>query len=205
MRLLLEIFLFLGIFFPLFHILNVLVSIRKRKNKAIKNRTRPITILVPCYNEKKIIKNTIEGLLRIEYDNFECIFINDGSNDDTLAEFKRLLKLKKTTRKKRSNLNSKNMKHIYRSELYPNMFLINKKNGGKSDALNLGINYSKNNYIVTLDADSILKPDALSLVSKTFDDKNVVAASGVIQILQSFNLFQKNAKTTLKIDRKSVV
>ncbi len=52
---------------------------------------------------------------------------------------------------------------------------------------------------MTLDADSILKPDALSLVSKTFDDKNVVAASGVIQILQSFNLSQKKAKTTFKI------
>ncbi|MDD2202921.1 MAG: glycosyltransferase family 2 protein [Bacilli bacterium] len=199
MRLLLEIFLFLGIFFPLFHILNVLLSIKRGKKNIKKNIIRPVTILIPCYNEEKIIKNTIEGLLRIEYDNFECIFINDGSSDNTLKEFKSILKLKETKRKRRHNLDSYNMKCIYRSELYPNMYLIDKNNGGKSDALNLGINYSKNKYIVTLDADSILKPDALSLVSKTFDDKNVVAASGVIQILQSFNLSQKKAKTTFKI------
>jgi cellulose synthase/poly-beta-1,6-N-acetylglucosamine synthase-like glycosyltransferase len=79
------------------------------------------------------------------------------------------------------------------------MFVINKKNGGKSDALNLGINYAKNDYIITLDADSILKTDALALISKVFDDPDVVAASGIIQILQSFNLSQTEATTTLKI------
>lgn len=199
MKLLLEIFLFLGILFPLYHMSNVIFTFKKNKKK-VKNKSRPISILIPCYNEEKIIKNTIEGLSRIGYDNYECIFINDGSSDNTLEKFDEILKLEKTTRLKKHNLNSQKVKQIYKSEIYPYMFLIDKGNGGKSDALNIGINYSVNDYIVTLDADSILKSDALALISAVFDNPDVVAASGVIQILQSFNLSQKCDKTTLKIN-----
>lgn len=199
MRLLAEIFLFMGIFFPLYHMCNVIFTLNKKSTRA-KNRTRPISILIPCYNEEKIIKNTIEGLLRIEYNNYECIFINDGSNDKTLNVLKEILKLHKIKRKKRHKLNSKYLKQMYKSELYPNMFVIDKKNGGKSDALNIGINYSANDYIVTLDADSILKADALALASPVFDNPDVVAVSGIIQILQSFNLHKNKDDTTLKIN-----
>lgn len=167
MRLLAEIFLFMGIFFPLYHICNIIFTLNKKSPMA-KNKNRPISILIPCYNEEKIIKNTIEGLLRIEYNNYECIFINDGSNDKTLNVMKKILKLRKIKRKKRHKLNSKYPKQIYKSELYPHMYVIDKKNGGKSDALNIGINYSINDYIVTLDADSILKADALALASPFF-------------------------------------
>lgn len=198
MKTMLEVFLFLGIFFPLYHIFNVITTLKK-KRKLVKNTKRPISILIPCYNEEKIIKNTIDGLLRIEYDNYECLFINDGSSDNTFNEFKKILKLKKIRRLRKHNLLSKKKKCMYQSKLYPNMFLIDKDNGGKSDALNIGINYAANDYIVTLDADSILKTDALSLVSGVFDDRDVVAVSGVIQILQAFNLSQTNDKTTLKI------
>ena len=199
MRLLAEIFLFMGIFFPLYHICNIIFTLNKKSPMA-KNKNRPISILIPCYNEEKIIKNTIEGLLRIEYNNYECIFINDGSNDKTLNVMKKILKLRKIKRKKRHKLNSKYPKQIYKSELYPHMYVIDKKNGGKSDALNIGINYSINDYIVTLDADSILKADALALASPFFDNPDVVAVSGIIQILQSFKLHKNKDDTTLKIN-----
>jgi cellulose synthase/poly-beta-1,6-N-acetylglucosamine synthase-like glycosyltransferase len=199
MKLLAELFLFLGIFFPLYHVCNVVFGLRKKK-KICKNKTRPISILIPCYNEERIIKDTIDGVLRIDYDNYECIFINDGSSDSTVKKLKRILKLRKTWKKRSSDLCSRGIRQIYVSELYPNIFLIDKKNGGKSDALNIGINYSDNDYIVTLDADSILKSDALALASAAFSDPDVVAVSGVIQILQSFRLSQKGDKTTLKIN-----
>lgn len=199
MKPVLEIFLFLGIFFPLYHICNVIFSVRKPRN-VIENINRPITLLIPCFNEERIVKNTIEGLLRIKYQDFECIFINDGSTDNTFRELKRILKLKKIKRNKKHNLDSKAEKQIYISSRHPNIFVINKENGGKSDALNIGINYAAYDYVVTLDADSILKTDALSLVSAAFDDDNVVAASGVIQIMQSFNLSRTVDKTTLKIN-----
>lgn len=198
MNIILELLLFLGIFFPLYHVFNVLFSLNRQKH-IIETLDRPISILIPCYNEEKIITTTIEGLLRIKYNNFECIFINDGSNDKTLEQLKEKLMLETIKRKKQHYLNTKKIKQIYQSKCYPNLFVINKKNGGKSDALNVGINYAINDFIVTLDADSILKIDALALISTIFDDPNVVAGSGVIQILQSFTLSQTKDKTTLKI------
>ena len=199
MSILLEIFLFLGIYFPLFHILNI-IFIRKNKNNININDYKKISILIPCYNEEKIIKNTIDGLLRINYKNYECLFINDGSNDNTFKEFKKILNLRKINRKKIHNIDSKKVINIYKSKRYSNIYVIDKENGGKSDALNIGINYAKYDYIATLDADSILQVDALKLIIGAFNNPNVIAASGIIQILQSFNLSEKNHKTTLKIN-----
>ncbi|HHW69522.1 MAG TPA: glycosyltransferase, partial [Tenericutes bacterium] len=193
----LEFFLFLGIFFPIYHILNSFFPSSKN-NISDKNYTKPMTILIPCYNEKKIIKNTIQGLLKIVYENYECIFINDGSIDDTFKELCKLLKLKKYNKTKSNDLLGSKIKNIYKSKKYSNFYVIDKPNGGKSDALNIGINYSENDYIVTLDADSILKEDALAIVSNVFDDSDVVAASGVIQILQSVKLLDGNYIPTLK-------
>lgn len=99
MRIILEIFLFLSIFFPVYHIVNSFFPLKKKKNNNM-NTKRPMTILIPCYNERKIIRNTIQGLLRINYENYECIFINDGSIDGTFKELCKLLKLKKCDRNK---------------------------------------------------------------------------------------------------------
>jgi cellulose synthase/poly-beta-1,6-N-acetylglucosamine synthase-like glycosyltransferase len=199
MGILLEFFLFLGIFFPIYHILNILPNLFRNKNNIV-NKDRFISIIIPCFNEERIIKNTIEGLLRIDYINYECIFINDGSTDKTLKQFKKILKLKKIVRNQNHNLKSKKIKNIYQSQRFPNFFVINKNKGGKGDSLNAGINYSEYNYIVTLDADSILKKDALQLVSGAFNDPNVVAASGIIQILQSFDLSRNEEITTLRLN-----
>ncbi|MDD2435636.1 MAG: glycosyltransferase family 2 protein [Bacilli bacterium] len=199
MKIWLELFLLMGILFPIYHILNVILNLNKNKGQ-VKNTTRPITILIPCFNEAKMIKNTIEGLARIEYENYECIFINDGSTDDTLKRLYRILKLKKIKRQPINDIKVGKVFQVYQSKRFPYMFVIDKDNGGKSDALNVGINYALHDYVVTLDADSILKKDALALVSGAFDDEDVVAASGVIQILQSFKLNQREDKTSLKIN-----
>lgn len=197
MKIMLELFLFMGIFFPIYHIINSFSSYKKPIN--LKNKKK-VDILIPCFNESKILQTTIDGINRIDYPKFEVIFINDGSLDDTLEVLKDILKLRKSKRKKYHNLNSKELKSIYKSELYPNIFVIDKENGGKSDALNMGINYSKYDYIVTLDADSVLKSNALSIIMNEFSDPFVIAASAVIQIMQSFNLSKNSDLTTLKIN-----
>lgn len=197
MKIVLEIFLFMGIFFPVYHIFNSFIPNKKR---YIPKNNKKVSILIPCYNEGKILQTTIDGINRIEYPKFEVIFVNDGSLDNTLFVLKDVLKLRKTKRKKYHNLNSKSILGIYKSELYPNIIVIDKENGGKSDALNMGINYSKYDYIVTLDADSVLKVNALSKIMDKFNDHSVIAASGVIQIMQSFNLSKINDSTTLKIN-----
>ncbi|MFA5459703.1 MAG: glycosyltransferase [Bacilli bacterium] len=190
MKTFLELFLFLGIYFPIYHLINVAFSLRKAVCLQSAYE-KPITILVPCYNEERILKTTIQGLRRIDYDNYECLIINDGSTDNSLRVLKRFLKLKKTKRRKQHSLSAKKVTQIYQSKRYPFIFVLNKEKHGKSDALNAGINYTKNDYIITLDADSVLKEDALKIVNNALDDENVVAASGIIQILQASNLTKK--------------
>lgn len=197
MKLFLEIFLFMGIFFPIYHVFNSLIGLNKKVNKSIHNK---VTILIPCFNEEKILKTTIDGIIRLEYPDYEVFFINDGSSDNTLLTLKKLLNLKKTEIKNHHNLETKSIRGTYKSINYLNIYVIDKENGGKSDALNAGIDYSNNDYIVTLDADSVLKVDALSIIMSAFDDPNVVAASGVIQIMQSFILSKTKDLTDLKIN-----
>ncbi len=199
MKILLELLLFSGIFFPLYHIINAL-SILRQGHKKIIDKSRYFSIIIPCYNESNIIKNTIDGILRIDYPHYECIFINDGSSDNTFKRFNKLLKLEKIDRLPHHHLDCHNIKHLYKSKRHHHIYVINKDNGGKSDALNAGINYANYDYIVTLDADSILKKDALAIVSRAFNDPDVIAASGVIQVLQSFYLTKNKAETTLKIN-----
>ncbi|MDD2518697.1 MAG: glycosyltransferase family 2 protein [Bacilli bacterium] len=199
MNLLLELFLFAGIFFPIYHILNVIPTLFKKRINGF-GIERAMSIIIPCYNEEQIIATTIEGIQRINYQNYECIFVNDGSSDHTMRNMKRRLKLKKINIKNKHNLDSKKIKSIYRSSKYPKILVLDKENGGKSDALNAGINFSKNDYLITLDADSILHVNALKFVNEAFNDPEVVAVSGIIQILQSFNFSKDTQKTTLKIN-----
>jgi cellulose synthase/poly-beta-1,6-N-acetylglucosamine synthase-like glycosyltransferase len=99
----LEIVLLFGIAFPIYHLINVISFLIKKRKKEKKtnqlNKDRLISILIPCNNEEKIIKHTIEGLLRLDYNHYECIFINDGSSDKTLNVIKKHLKLKKIKKK----------------------------------------------------------------------------------------------------------
>lgn len=199
MNLLLELFLFTGIIFPIYHILNVIPTLFKKRVNNF-GEERAMSIIIPCYNEERIIATTIEGIQRMNYQNYECIFVNDGSSDHTMRNMKRRLKLKKTNLKKKHNLDSKKIKSIYRSSKYPNILVLDKENGGKSDALNAGISFSKNDYLITLDADSILHVNALKFVNEAFNDPDVVAVSGIIQILQSFILSKDTHKTTLKLN-----
>lgn len=199
MGLLLELFLFVGIFFPIYHFLNVIFSLKNETKIKVK-RQKKLSIIIPCYNEALIINNTIDGILRVDYKKYECIFINDGSSDTTFKKLKKRLKLRKIKNDKKYFLNTQKIKNIYQSKRHPRIFVIDKEKGGKSDALNAGINFASGNYIITLDADSILNKNALLLVNNAFSNSNIVAVSGVIQILQSFNLSKDNVKTTLKLN-----
>ena len=198
MIVILELLLFIGIFFPLYHVINALLHQKKPTPKA-KSAQPPISILIPCYNEAVVAKTVIRGITNLKYPNYECFFINDGSTDDTLKVFRDLLQLKPATRRRRLKLGSAKAKKIYRSTKYPQIYLIDKENGGKGEALNEGINYSSHKIIVTLDADSVMKSDALDVIAHAFSDKNTVAASGSIHIMQSIDPFKRRKGPTLKL------
>ncbi len=80
---------FLSTFFAIYHLLS---SFKYRKEPLIKTGNQlGFSIIIPCYNEARILPNTIAGLLKQDYSNLEVIFVNDGSEDDTIKILTELL------------------------------------------------------------------------------------------------------------------
>ena len=177
---LLELLIFFSTVLPLFHLFNALLTRRKRvKPESQEHR---VSILIPCYNEEDTVALSVRGLLQMNYHNFEAIFINDGSSDATLEKLTQLLKLREVT-----SIRLNGRATLYRSERFRNFRVIDKRNGGKSSALNAGLKIAKAEIIVTLDADSVLERDALRVISSAFVDPDVVAAGGAIHIMQGYD------------------
>jgi poly-beta-1,6-N-acetyl-D-glucosamine synthase len=180
-------FFILSIAFPLLHIVHCLPFFKKKK-RGLGNfaaEEKGISILVPCYNEQGIIQTSVHCMKELSYSKAEVIYINDGSTDETLNLLKSLLKLNPCTKLPLNKISHKTIRRCYQSELYPNIFVLDKVNGGKADALNAGIEYASMPLVVTLDADTILSNQALPSVNEAFEDKNVVAAGGMVHVLQT--------------------
>ncbi|WP_433742313.1 glycosyltransferase family 2 protein [Falsibacillus pallidus] len=145
---------------------------------------RPISILVPAYNEEAGIVQSVRSLLSIRYPSFEIIVINDGSKDETLAKMIETYDMVEIDRVLRIQVEAKPIQKIYQSKSLPNLYLIDKENGGKADALNAGLNFSHFPYICSLDGDSVLERDAFLKVMKPIIDSNgdVIATGGSIRI-----------------------
>ncbi|AKM18355.1 Poly-beta-1,6-N-acetyl-D-glucosamine synthase [[Flavobacterium] thermophilum] len=118
---------------------------------------KPVSILVPAYNEEAGIVGSVRSLLSIEYPEYEVIVINDGSTDRTLERLVEHFGLRPVYRVVRRQLATKEIKTIYRSSAYPHLFVLDKENGGKADALNAGINVARYPYICSIDGDSVLE------------------------------------------------
>jgi len=98
-----------------------------------------VSVIVPAHNEEGSIEDVIENLRDLNYPNYEVIAVNDGSTDRT----KEIL----------NRLSAKYAEWLKVIHLYPN--------SGKAKALNAGILLSKGQFVVTMDADSYLDPNAL--------------------------------------------
>lgn len=149
-----------------------------------------ISILAPAYNEGANIIENVRSLLAVHYNNMELVVINDGSKDDSLDKLVRAYDLIKIPFLIAEKIKTKPVKGIYKSRnpLYHKLTVIDKVNGGKADALNVGINVSANKYIVCIDVDCILEQDALLKLIKPFLEETkvrVIATGGVIRIANS--------------------
>lgn len=144
----------------------------------------PIALLAPAYNEERTIENSTRSLLALDYPEFEVIVINDGSKDDTLGVLKRAFALEPTQRDYDSPLAHNRIRAVYRSATSDRLIVIDKENGGKADALNAGLNLARAPIVCSMDADSILEPDALLRAVQPLveDPQNVVAAGGTVRI-----------------------
>lgn len=144
----------------------------------------PISVLVPAYNEESTIVNNINSLLALNYPSYEVIVINDGSKDDTFKKIVEAYKLKEITQPVRYLIKTKKIRGIYKNIDIPKLTLVDKENGGKADALNVGINISKYPVFTSIDADSMLESDSLVRVIMPFiEDKLTVAVGGIVRIV----------------------
>ncbi|MGF2618079.1 glycosyltransferase family 2 protein [Rossellomorea vietnamensis] len=187
--------------FVAFQALYVLIPIflDERKRKVLSLKEHSFSVIVPAYNEAIVIENCIMGFLQTKHQNAEMVIINDGSTDTTLVTLKKRLKLQPYAKPFDTPLPHKEILTVYRSETAKNIYVIDKLNGGKADALNAGINFAKNEIVLTLDADSILAPDSLSEMNDAFKEKNVVACGGNVMISQAFQGDHGNLKPHFKM------
>ena len=173
----------------------VLRHIRRIKYSPIKDfiaspETPPISILIPAYNEERIILRTIRSALSVNYPFFEVIVINDGSTDETLPTLIHTFKLRRIDRAYRNILKTSPVRGFYHHPEMPNLLVVDKENGGKSDSLNCGINLSRSPYFCTVDADSILEENALiKLIPPVVESTvPVIACGGVVRGLNGIEL-----------------
>ncbi|KAF0151171.1 MAG: glucosaminyltransferase [Ignavibacteria bacterium] len=123
-----------------------------------------VSIIVPVFNEGKVIRESIQSLLEINYSNYEIIIVNDGSSDDTAAVADTLVGYQKGV----SGL--------------VKVSLINKPNGGKAKALNAGIQYSEAQFVLCMDGDSQLSENTLKMAVRHFIDPAVGAVAGNVKV-----------------------
>jgi len=124
----------------------------------------PVSIIVPGYNEEITANKTIESLLKTDYPDFEIIFVNDGSKDNTFEV-----------------VNKAYGKH-------PLVKVLDKPNGGKASALNFGISHAKNAFVICIDADTQLKNDAVFHLMTYFTDEEIGAVAGTVKVGNTHNM-----------------
>lgn len=123
-----------------------------------------VSIIVPVYNEGKVLLSSIESLLEIDYSNYEIIIVNDGSTDDTAEVAESMVGYQK------------GIAGLVK------VSLINKPNGGKAKALNAGIQYSEAQFVLCMDGDSQLMPNTLRMAVRHFTDPYIGAVAGNVKV-----------------------
>ncbi len=143
----------------------------------------PITVLVPAFNEENSIVETARSLSQLRYPNLELIVIDDGSTDKTADRLINSFDMKESLEKYREEIKTRDLNTIYRSQQYDNLKLVRKENGGKADALNVGINIARSPLICCIDGDSVLEPESLTKIVQPFLlDSRTVASGGTVRV-----------------------
>ena len=130
-----------------------------------------VSIIIPVFNEAKIIERSVKSLLKLDYPNYEIIIVNDGSTDNTKEIAENLISFSKG---------------VYKEV---KISLINKPNGGKSSALNLGIKMSDAEFILCMDGDSLLTPSSLKMAVRHFVNPEIGAVAGNVKVLNRGKFF----------------
>ena len=186
-------FIFYMLFYSTFLFISALIgSIRlfrnryrdKMKNTIKHDYYNPVSIIVPAFNEEKVILANIRSLLNLNYRLYEIIIVNDGSSDDTLKTILDEYELQQTNKPINMQIKTEKIKAVYEKNIDGvKLIVVDKENGGKSDALNTGINMSNFPYFLAMDADSVLQKDSLEkMIQPVLEYENVIACGGFVRL-----------------------
>jgi cellulose synthase/poly-beta-1,6-N-acetylglucosamine synthase-like glycosyltransferase/peptidoglycan/xylan/chitin deacetylase (PgdA/CDA1 family) len=148
----------------------IIDRLRKRKNLAGPDYAPRVAVLIPAYNEEKVIVRTIRSVMMSNYKNIRIIVIDDGSTDNT-----------------------------YRAavDAYPadiasgRLTVLTKPNGGKADALNFGLNRTNEEIYIGIDADGVIAHDAITNLVSHFADPKIGAVAGNAKVGNRVNLWTR--------------
>ena len=144
------------------------VRSRRREIEHFGERYQPlVSVVVPAFNEERVITRTIDSLLASEYENFEIIVVDDGSTDDT---------------------------HDIVVEQFgddPRVSVYTKPNGGKAAALNFGWQKATGEVVIALDADTLFEPETLAALAHRFADPKIGAVAGNAKVGNRINIVTK--------------
>jgi cellulose synthase/poly-beta-1,6-N-acetylglucosamine synthase-like glycosyltransferase/spore germination protein YaaH/peptidoglycan/xylan/chitin deacetylase (PgdA/CDA1 family) len=168
-------------------IIGVLAVLQKRKERRQPATDLPgtplVSIIVPAFNEEVNAVSSLHNLLKCDYANFNIIFVDDGSKDHTYEK----------------------VKAAFRDQ--PKVLVFTKPNGGKASALNYGIAQSTADFVVCIDADTKLRPDAVRLMMRAFTSEKVGAVAGTVKVGNEVNVLTKWQSieyiTSQNLDRKA--
>jgi cellulose synthase/poly-beta-1,6-N-acetylglucosamine synthase-like glycosyltransferase/spore germination protein YaaH/peptidoglycan/xylan/chitin deacetylase (PgdA/CDA1 family) len=127
----------------------------KREPLDLDPATGPlVSVLIPCFNEEKVIANSVRRILESDWARMEVLVLDDGSSDGTSAEVQT---------------------HFGGD---PRVRLMRFPNGGKALALNRGLDQVRGEIVVALDADTLFPPATIGRLARWFVDPRVGAVAG---------------------------
>lgn len=150
-------------------LLIILSALRKRPAVHLRPATTgpKVGIIVPAYNEEKVVANTVRSLLASTYRNYEILIVDDGSRDGTVAACER----------------------EFGDD--PRVRIFTKPNGGKSSALNFGFARTDAEIVVALDADTIFDPHTIGWLAARFVNPKIGAVAGNAKVGNRINLLTR--------------
>jgi cellulose synthase/poly-beta-1,6-N-acetylglucosamine synthase-like glycosyltransferase/spore germination protein YaaH/peptidoglycan/xylan/chitin deacetylase (PgdA/CDA1 family) len=141
------------------------------KPAAVASYKPKVAVLIPAYNEEKVIERTVRAALNSNYPNLRVIVIDDGSRDRTLEVARAA---------------------FAREEAAGKVLILTKANSGKAEALNYGIEHIKDaELFVGIDADTIIASDAISRLVPHFINPRVGAIAGNAKVGNRVNLWTR--------------
>ena len=148
----------------------VIDRLRRPHRQASPGFNPRVAVLVPAYNEEKVIVRTIRSVLNSDYSNLHVIVIDDGSKDRTVEV----------------------AREAYAAEIAAGRVqVLTKPNGGKAAALNFALDQLHEDIYVGIDADTVIAPDAISKLLPHFEDPAVGAVAGNAKVGNRVNLWTR--------------